>query len=332
MQDKAKIGLVASEVAGLWDSYVNDSLVICTLSYFIDKTEDEEVLQILQHALDVSNGHIQVITDIFNQEGLPIPKGFTKDDVNINAPRLYDDPFYLFYLTNVSQVAMGAYTLILNHVARSDVRNFFSDCISESVELYNKVSDVLLSQGIFIRAPKVEFSKNVSFVEEQNFFSGGLLGQKRNLVAREMTSIFASLRLNIIGGALITGFAQVAESTKVSEYLFRGSDLANKKVKTLIPLLLDENIPIPSTSNSFVTDSIVSPFSDKLMVYHVTLLNGGAIAQDGMALSTVLRFDLQLHYTRSMLDTAKYSEDGLDIMLKNRWLEQPPQAIDHKKL
>lgn len=34
MQDKTKIGLVASEAAGLWDSYANDSLAVCMLKYF----------------------------------------------------------------------------------------------------------------------------------------------------------------------------------------------------------------------------------------------------------------------------------------------------------
>lgn len=332
MQDKTKIGLVASEVAGLWDSYVNDSLGVCVLKYFLNRVEDEEVRQILQYALDISNGHIQVVTNVFNQEGLPIPQGFTEDDVNIDAPRLYDDSFYLFYLTNMSQVGMGSYSLVLNHIARSDIRDFYSNCISESVNLYNTVSDILLSQGLFIRAPRVEFEKSISFIEEQNFFSGGWFGQKRPILAREITSIFASLRFNIIGGALITGFGQVAKSKKVSDFLFRGRDLANKKTKALTSMLLIENIPIPSTSNSFVTDSTVAPFSDKLMMYHIIFLNGGGIAQDGMALSTALRHDLQLHYTSSMAETGKYNEDGLDIMLENHWMEQPPQMIEHREL
>jgi hypothetical protein len=332
MQDKTKIGLVASEVAGLWDSYVNDSLGVCTLKYFLNRVEDEEIRQILQHALDISNGHIQLVTNVFNVEGLPIPQGFTEDDVNIDAPRLFDDPFYLFYLTNMSQLGMNIYTLVLNHVARSDIRDFFSNCISESVSLYNTITDTLQSQGIFIRAPRVEFPKSVSFIKEQNFFSGGLLGKKRPLVAREITSIFARLRYNIIGGALITGFGQVAKSKKVSDYLFRGRDLSFKKIETLTSILTNENIPIPSTSDSFVTDSTAAPFSDKLMLYHVTLLNGGAISQDGASLSTAFRHDLQTHYVGSMVDTGRYGEDGFDIMLENQWMEQPPQAIEHKNL
>lgn len=332
MQDKTKIGLVASEVAGLWDSYMNDSLGVCTLKYYLNRVEDEEVRRILQHALDISNGHIQFATNVFNQEGLPIPQGFAEDDVNIDAPRLYDDSFYLFYLTNMSQLGMNVYSLVLNHVARSDIRDFYTNCISESASLYNTITDTLLSQGIFIRAPRVEFPKSVSFIKDQNFFSGGLIGRKRPLVAREITSIFASLRYNLIGGALITGFGQVAESKKISDYFFRGRDLSFKKIKTLISILINENIPIPSTSNSFVTDSTTAPFSDKLMLYHTLLINGGAIAQDGTSLSTALRHDLQTHYVGSMADTGRYGEDGFDIMIENQWMEQPPQAIAHKNL
>ena len=332
MQDKTKIGLVASEIEGLWISYMNDSMAACVIKYFLNRVEDEEVRQILQHALDISNGHIQLVTNVFNQEELPIPQGFTDNDVNIAAPRLYDDSFYLFYLINMAQVGMGAYTLVLNHIARSDIRDFYSNCISESVNLYNTLADTMMSQGIFIRAPRVEVPKDIDFIKDQNFFSGGMLGRKRTLLTREITSIFASLRFNIIGGALITGFAQVAKSKKVSDYFFRGRDIAGKKIKTLTNILTDDNVPIPSTSNSFVTDSTTAPFSDKLMMYHVSILNTGSLAMEGTSLSVALRHDLQAYYVGAMAGTGRYAEDGLDILIKNQWMEQPPQSIEHKNL
>jgi ferritin-like protein len=97
MRDKTNIDLVSSEVAGLWTTYVSDTMAICTLKQFLNTLHDEEIRHILEKALNMSNSHIRVISEMFEQEGLPIPKGFSEDDVDINAPKLFTDPYYLFY-------------------------------------------------------------------------------------------------------------------------------------------------------------------------------------------------------------------------------------------
>lgn len=104
---------------------------------------------ILQQTLDLAKQHITEITDFFNQAGLPIPDGFTDDDVNINAPRLFSDSFYLAYLSYMARVAMHNYTLILNQIARYDIRDYFTKRIYDSIDLYNKSVDLRLSKGIY---------------------------------------------------------------------------------------------------------------------------------------------------------------------------------------
>ena len=332
MQDKTKIDLVSAEVAGLWNTYLNDSLNICVLKHFLNTLEDEEIRHILQRALDTSNSHVQVVIDKFNQDGFPIPKGFKDEDVDMNAPKLYTDPFYLFYLISLGQVGMSYYSLILNHAARPDIRSFFSICVQESIELFNLTVDALQQQGIYIKSPRVEFVKDIDFIDKQSIFSAGWFGKKRSLLAREITTIFASLRFNRVGADLITGFAQVAQAKKLSDYFFRGRDLAYKKIKDLNEFFINENIPIPSTSESFVTDSTVAPFSDKLMAHLVIMLYGASIMQDGAGLANAMRHDLQVYFSGSAMETAKYAEDGLDLLIENRWMEQPPQVIDHREL
>jgi len=332
MQDKTKIDLVSVEVAGLWDTYMNDSFAICSLKHFLNTLHDEEIRHILQRALDISNGHMQVISDKLNQDGLPVPKGFNEDDVDMNAPKLFTDPFYLFYLLAMAQIGMNSYALILNHIARPDMRNFFTICLQESIELFNITVDALQQQGLYITSPRVEFVKDIDFLDNQDFFSGGWFKRKRSLLAREVSAIFASLRFNIIGGALITGFGQVAQSKKLSNYFFRGRDLARKKVEVLSKFYTDENIPVPAASDSFVTDSTAAPFSDKLMLFNIVMLFGASITQDSTGFANSMRHDLQAHFSGSAIETAKYAEDGLDILIENRWLEQPPQVIEHKEL
>ncbi|MGH4049810.1 MAG: DUF3231 family protein [Clostridium sp.] len=202
------MSLIFSEMAGIWNAYMSESLTVRVLSYFLNRVEDNETRDLLQQTFDKSNQHVTELTGLFNQAGLPLPDGFTDNDVNINSPRLFSDTFYLVYLSFMSRIAMYNYTLILNQIARSDIRDYFSKQIDDSIELYNKPTDLRLSKGIFIRAPFVEVAKKVEYVKSQNFMIG-LLGEKRPMLLSEVTQLFGITFSNIIGRAITTAFGQV---------------------------------------------------------------------------------------------------------------------------
>lgn len=52
----------------------------------------------------------------------------------------------------------------------------------------------------------------------------------------------------------------------------------------------------------------------------------------GMALADVMRRDLQSSCKKITDEVLKYNKDGVDIMIENGWIEQPPQAIKHENL
>lgn len=331
VSDNAKIPLVASEITGLWNSYMGDSMALCVLRYLLNKNQDDEARPILQYALDLSVQHLQKLTAIMNEASFPIPHGFTESDVDVNAPPLFTDAFSLAYLAFMARVGMLDYVIVLNGAARSDIREYFSNCITESVELYNKVSELRLAKGLFIRAPRVEIPKTVQYIEESSFMVDWF-GEKRPLILRELTHIFKIILSNVVGRALITGFAQTAQQKKVVNYLLRGAELATEQINSLTPVLSNEAIPIPVPSDSFVTDTTIPPFSEKLMLFHIVAMNSAAVNSVGMAVADSLRSDLQTKYIGFITSILKYAKDGADIMIKNKWLEQPPQAISHAKL
>ena len=277
------------------------------------------------------NEHIEELKNIFMEEALPLPNGFTDQDVDLNAPRLFTDDFYLHYLGFMSRIAMNNYTLILNQIARSDIRAYFSKRVYENIDLYNNSADLRLSKGIFIRAPRVEVIKNVQYVKNQSFIFDWF-GEKRPLLTTEITHIFSIIYSNIVGRAITTGFGQVSKEKKHSDYFFEGKAISTKQIDELSSLLTDEAIPIPSTSDSFVTDSIVAPFSEKLMLNHSMVLASAGVSRLGMAISDTVRSDLQTKYMKYIAEDMKYSKNAADILIDNGWLEQPPQAINHESL
>lgn len=103
------IRLTSSEVGGLWANYIADSMFVCVYRYFLAKVEDSEIKKILQHSLDLSQQHVQVVTRIFKEEGHAIPLGFTENDVNVDAPRLFSDEFFLFYTKQMTKGALVTY-------------------------------------------------------------------------------------------------------------------------------------------------------------------------------------------------------------------------------
>ena len=329
--DVKQIPLISSEIAGLWNAYMSESLIVRVLSYFLNRVEDEETRVLLQQTLDLSTQHITEITNLFNQAGLPIPGGFSENDVNINAPRLFSDTFYLAYLSFMSRIAMHNYTLILNEIARSDIRDYFTKRIDDSTNLYNKTADLRLSKGIFIRAPFVEVSKKVQYIRSQNFLIG-LFGEKRPLLLNEVAQLFGITFSNIVGRAITTAFGQVSKNERVYKFFFEGMDLTSKIVNELTEVFSQDDIPIPSTSDSFVTDSTVSPFSEKLMLTHMLVLSASAVASLGIAMSESVRVDLSAMYLKYTGQIMKYSQKGAKIMIDNEFLEQPPTVLKHKDL
>jgi len=226
---------------------------------------------------------------------------------------------------------MNTYTLMLNQMARSDIRAYFSKRINEYIDLYNNSADLRLSKGILIRAPRVEVTKEVQYVNSQSFLLDWF-GEKRPMVAGELTHIFATIFSNIVGRAITTGFGQVSKEKKNSKYFFEGKDISSKQIVELTLLLTEEGIPIPSSSDSYVTDSTVAPFSEKLMINHSMIMSSSGITNLGMAIADTMRTDLQTKYMKYVAEDLRYSRDGADIMIDNGWLEQPPQVVKHENL
>lgn len=331
MADTTKIPLIASEITGIWNSYMGESLLKCMLKYFVNRVEDNDTLIVMQDTIKLSEQRVEVLKGFFNKEKLPLPEAFSEDDVNINAPRLFTDAFYLQYLGYTSRVAMQNYTLTLNQIARSDVRDYFSKCIYEYIYLYNRSADLRLAKGIFIRSPRVEVPKKVQFVQSKSFMVDWF-EEKRPLLTIEITHAFSIIFANIIRKTFLTGFMQVCNDKKVSDYITTGIAISTKQTGVLNSILTNENIPITSSSDSYVTDSITSPFSEKLMLNKIIIMCSAEITGMGMALADIRRSDLTAICMKFTSQILKHSKNGGEIMIENGWYEQPPQSIKHENL
>ncbi|MCI3922390.1 DUF3231 family protein [Paenibacillus sp. TRM 82003] len=332
MQTKHNIRLTASELGELWTTYMNDTMAICVLRYFRAKVEDTEIAPLIELALQQAERHVHAIGKTFATENYPVPKGFTEEDVVCDAPRLFSDTFFLYYLRNMAKFGLAAYGLGISFAARSDMLDFFTSCLDDAKTLYRRTVDVMLSKGVYVRSPYINIPDHVEFVQSGSFLFEGFFSKNRPLLATEISHIYLNMTNNIIGKALMIGFMQVAKSEDVREYAKRGLLLAKKQVEILHETLNNDNLPSPMTWDTDVTDSTVSPFSDKLIMYHVTMLNAAGIANYGGSLALSMRNDLIVKYTRLVAEIGLFAKSGMDLMIKREWLEEAPKAYDRNKL
>lgn len=329
--DQQNIRLTSTEIGVLWLGYMSDSMAACMLQQMLEKSADKDVKSILQFALSLSQKHVHAIGEIFKNEGMAVPLGFSDADVDMKAPALFSDTFKLRYLKHLSGAGLTAYALGLTQAVRFDVRQYFWHCIESSRELNEKVTQALLSKGLYIRAPYIPAAKEVTFAKAPSFM-GDVFGKTRPLNAMELSHLVINISTNAMGRVILLGFAQVAKAKDVRDFFVRGQNIAQKHIEVFSQLLREDDLSAPATWDSEATDSTVAPFSDKLMMQQITLLIALSMANYGAALGASTRVDVAADYGRLMAEIAQFGEDGAQIMIKHGWLEQPPQAADRKEL
>ena len=331
MKSGKKSSLVASEIAALWNTYESDSLAICMFKHFLNNVDDRKTRNLIEKAKQLSESHIEDIKKIYDEENLTVPIGFGKDDLDEKAPRIFTDVFYLFYLSDMAGFGIDGYSLFNRYIVRPDIRDFFIACIKDACDLYREVADLMCEYGVFSKSPRVEVDKSSTFVESDSFVSG-LNVNPRPLVVREVTSIFSGLVFDAMWRAISIGFGQSCRSKQVKNYFFKGRDIATDHYKKFSEYLMNEHLNISSNSDTFVTDSTIPAFSDRLMMHHILVLCNFAITVDGFSIAASLRPDLTMMHTKFAAEIAKYASKGIKLMIKNKWMEQPPQIIRHDKL
>jgi hypothetical protein len=226
----------------------------------------------------------------------------------------------------------GEVTNSLAHAtsARADIRKLFHSHLSESATMFDKAADVLLKKGIFVRALYIPYPTHNEYVQKESFLSG-FLGEQRPLTAIEITHIATNIESNSIGTTLQMGFAQAAQSKEVKDYMARGFEIGKKHMEIFSTVLRDDNTASPQTWDGTVSDSIVSPFSEKLMMQHILTLTSMSLGNYGAALGGSPGRDIGLHYLRFIGEIANYANDGAEIMITNGWMEKPPHTIDRQQ-
>jgi hypothetical protein len=325
--------LSASELGTLWLTYQEKTLILTILEYFLAKADDQEAKNILGMMWQELDYYISLIKRVFEKEGVVIPIGFTKEDVNLEAPKLFDNGFDIMFLRILKEVSMGMYTINMNMAYRVDVMTIYEGLTTVSIKVYKLATLYLLRKGILTLPPKVTMPKTTKFIKSKSYMKGyNPFNDKRVLNDIEVGFLHHGIEANNVGLQLMIGFAQCAENKEVKQFFVKGKELAKRQIKTFEEILLDSDIQFSAISGSTVTTSTIAPFSEKLMMYCTNLLNGFSIVGGSFGTFFTLRNDIALKTTLITKDIFFYGQEGIEILIKNGWYEEPPQMEDRNQI
>jgi hypothetical protein len=323
----------SSELGTIWMAYQEKTMKLRTLEYFLEKAEDPEASRIFQSEYNKEIQNIQILKEIFQKEGAVIPTGYTEKDVNKGVPRLFDEIFDLMYIRMMAKVEIGLYALYSSMSYRKDIRSLNNRFNVEALETYNQSTQLLLDKGVLACPPYVSMPKEVEFVHDKNYMSGfNLFSETRALNTVEIANIYQAIETNITGKQMLIGFAQAASHEQVRNYFVKGKELAEKIITTLSDVLAKSDIQPPATWAGKATDSTIAPFSDKLLMYNTSLLSTFGLTSNAIGAAFSLRSDLPAKMALLAKGIYSYSKDGGTLMVKNGWMEEPPQAEDRYQL
>lgn len=331
MKDKNPIS--ASEVGTLWVTYQEKTMILRILEYFLAKADDQEAKNIMGGLWQELHDYVNEIKMIFKDEGLAIPIGITDSDVNLEAPNLYDNGFDIMFLRVLKELSMGMYTINMNMAYRRDIMKVYSGLTRITQRNYELCTLYLLEKGVLSLPPKVTMPKTTDFVENKSYLSGlKFFSEKRVLNTIELGILHHGIEANNVGMQLITGFAQCAQNNEVREYFIKGKELAKRQIKIYEEIMLENDIQFSSTSGSTVTRSKVAPFSDKLMMLCIFFLNTFGVVGNSFGTMFTMRNDLIVKNAVISKEIYFYARDGIKLMIKNGWMEEPPPMEDREKL
>lgn len=333
MENAKRIPITSTELSTLWMTYQRSSMLKTMLLHFVANEEDETVKNILITNTNEFEKHISEIQKIFNDEKAAIPIAFNDNDIYKDVPMPFDNMFGMILIRFMAKVGLGLDSLSLSMSYRKDIIEFYQSILLNTQNIYKESTVFLLEQGILARPPYVSMPKEVTFIKDKEYMKGiKLWGNKRSLNCIEAGFITEALEFNIFGMQLMTGFAQVAKEGEVRKYFVEGKELAKKIVSDLSGLLLQSDIQPPSTWTGNATDSVIPPFSDKLMMYCSNLLSNYAIGHTALGASFSLRNDLPAILTLIATETVAFAKKGGELMIEQKWMEEPPQMQDRNQL
>ena len=280
--------------------------------------------------MEYSQKSLEELEVIFKKENLTIPLGFTEKDVRLDADKVFSDTFILYICHDLTMLSLSTYPSAFPDCTRKDVRNFIQNAIEFTIQIQNEITDLMLSQGTYLKSPIVAMDHTVDLVDEMKYLNG-LFGGSRPVNAAEIANLSRVIHRARFSKMIMVICSKLASHAEVKQHFSKGRDELEKVLNSLEEVFEKENISYSASGDFNIFDVRHSPFSDKLMLFFVnTCIGMFCFTMINQALTSSLRTDIVTKFTIISTQMKKFYGKGLLLTITEKWLEQPPQALDRK--
>ncbi|GIO27712.1 DUF3231 family protein [Ornithinibacillus bavariensis] len=147
MSNKYKMS--STELGALWMTYHKKTMILRILEYFIEKADDEEAKNLMSGLWEQLHPKIIEMESMFINEGAVPPKGFTKVDVNLEAPKLWENGFDIMFSRILKEISTGMYALHLTISYREDIIKLYKQLTEITENYYDKFHNIFLESLFF---------------------------------------------------------------------------------------------------------------------------------------------------------------------------------------
>lgn len=210
--------LTPAEISNLWNTYVTNTMGIWATRHFIEKAQDEEIKKMLEFTEVIAVEEARQSKLFLEEAGQPLPTPFEENDVNVNAKPLFTDVYVVLLNSTLTQAAMSVYALSLNTTTRADIRAFFSECIDNTKELFNRCADIIVDKGLQQSDIHLQAPKYIEKVESQSYIQGWFT-DRRPINAQEIGQIIYNYHSTEVHKEFINGASRVAKTKELKKTL-----------------------------------------------------------------------------------------------------------------
>ncbi len=123
----------------------------------------------------------------------------------------------LEFILQMAKSALVAYGSSLSMCARKAVRGYFIKCINQTIEFFEKATDISLEKGIYLRRPFMEPPAEPDMIEDKSYLSGlNSLKKSRPLNMIEIAHLSFNVETNMVGTMLASAFPRLPNQKKLS--------------------------------------------------------------------------------------------------------------------
>lgn len=162
----------STELGSLWTTYHKKTMILRILEYLIEKSDDQKAKDLMSGLFEKLHPMVIELKTMLENDGAAPPIGFTKEDVNLYATKLYENGFDIMFCRILKEISMGMYVLHMTTSYREGIVTFYKQLTDLSQTYYNQFTQYLIEKDFLPRPNYTTMPNSVDYITDKSYMKG----------------------------------------------------------------------------------------------------------------------------------------------------------------